>query len=270
MILQLNHSHSMSDQSTEVAKLQQHLSLLKHEYSKLQTKYHDVEFKYNAIAASNGKGTDDTFASRLLKTVSNLYNSETYSDIDIILKDKHIKAHKLVLSARSNLWNESMLGNRRELDWTDIETEVAMAIISWIYTSNLDLTSSSLALKLIQKAHDFKLESLVELCEQFLISVVNIRSCVKFYSVAEETEASNLLEYCSGLISVHWDDLNSSDFEHMNGPLLYKMLKNKTQFPLHTAVRLQREDVVFLCLVENSSKVSQFLMKRVASQSKYI
>ncbi|CAH2020462.1 unnamed protein product [Acanthoscelides obtectus] len=200
--------------------------ITKQEYSKLQTKYHDVEFKYNAISASNGKGTDDTFASRLLKTVSSLYNSETYSDIDIILKEEKMKAHKLVLSARSNLWNESMLSNRKELDWSDIETEVAMAII--------------------------------KLCEQFLISVVTIRSCVKFYSVAEETEASNLLEYCSGLISVHWDDLNSSDFEHMNGPLLYKMLKNKTQYPLHTAVRLQREDVVFLCLVENSSKVSDF------------
>lgn len=59
-----------------------------------------------------------------------------------------------------------------------------------------------------------------------------------------------------GLISTHWDDLNASDFEHMSGPLLYQMLKSKTQLPLHSAVRLQREDVVFLCLVENSSRVS--------------
>ncbi|CAH1987200.1 unnamed protein product [Acanthoscelides obtectus] len=126
------------DQATEVAKLQQHLSLLKQEYSKLQTKYHDVEFKYNAISASNGKGTDDTFASRLLKTVSSLYNSETYSDIDIILKEEKMKAHKLVLAQEAIYGMNLCSVIERELDWSDIETEVAMAIISWIYTSNLD------------------------------------------------------------------------------------------------------------------------------------
>lgn len=240
----------------EVTKLQQHLTLLKQEYSKLQTKYHEIEGKYNNIAAANGTSTEETFASRLLKTISTLHDKETYSDIKIKLADKEVFAHKLVLTARSTIWSEHVILNKNELDWSDIDPEVASNIILWLYTNNLNLSSSSQTLKLIKKAHEFKLDSLVELCEQFLISVVNIRSCVKFYSVAEEINAVNLREYCSGLISTHWDDLNSSDFEHMSGPLLYKMLKSKTQLPLHSAVRLQREDVVFLCLVENSSKVS--------------
>lgn len=236
--------------------MQQHLTLLKQEYSKLQTKYHEIEEKYNNVAAVNGS-TEDTFASRLLGTISSLYDSEIYSDIKIKIADKEIYAHKIVLNARSSIWNQEVLMNKKELDWSDIDSEVAMNIIIWIYTNNLKLSSSSASLKVIKKAYEFKLYSLVELCEQFLISVVNIRSCVKFYSVAEEINAINLREYCSGLISTHWDDLNSSDFEHMSGPLLYKMLKSKTQLPLHTAVRLQREDVLFLCLVENSSKVSK-------------
>lgn len=233
------------------------MTLLKQEYSKLQTKYHEIEAKYHNIVAANGINTEETFASRLLQTISNLYGSDRYSDVIIKLSDKEVHAHKLVLNARSTIWNENVLSNQKELDWTDIDLEVANDMILWIYTNKLNLSSSSVTLKLIRKAHEFKLDSLVELCEQFLISVVNIRSCVKFYSVAEEINADNLREYCSGLISTHWDDLNSSDFEHMSGPLLYKMLKSKTQLPLHSAVRLQREDVVFLCLVENSSKVSE-------------
>lgn len=209
------------------------------------------------MSAANSKNIEETFASRLLRTINNLYDSETYSDIIIKLSGKEVHAHKLVLNARSEIWNKQLLLNKNELDWTDIDTDVANDIILWIYTNNLNLSSASSTLKLIKKAYEFKLDSLVELCEQFLISVVNIRSCVKFYSVAEEINAVNLREYCSGLISTHWDDLNSSDFEHMSGPLLYKMLKSKTQLPLHSAVRLQREDVVFLCLVENSSKVSE-------------
>jgi hypothetical protein len=128
------------------------------------------------------------------------------------------------------------------------------------------LKSEDLTLKLIRKAYEFKLDNLVETCEQYLIYVVTIRTCVKFYSVAEEINAENLREYCSGLISTHWDDLNASDFEHMSGPLLYKMLKSKTQLPLHSAVRLQREDVVFLCLVENSTKVSFILLLKIYLQ----
>lgn len=212
------------------------------------------------MVASDIKNAEDTFASRLLKLINNLYDSETYSDIKIKLKDREINAHKLILNARLNIWSDNALNNKTDLDWSDIDPEVANSIILWIYTNNLNLSSSVLTLKLIKKAHEFKLDNLVELCEQFLISVVNIRSCVKFYSVAEEIEADNLREYCSGLISTHWDDLNSTDFDHMSGPLLYKMLKNKTQLPLHSAVRLQREDVVFLCLVENSSKVSVFII----------
>ncbi|CAG9820652.1 unnamed protein product [Phaedon cochleariae] len=247
-------------QSSEVTKLQQHLTLLKQEYSKLQTKYRDVEFKYNTIAATNNKNTEDTFAARLLKTISSLYNSERYSDLKIKLENKEIKAHKLVLNARSDIWNDSLLDEKNCLDWSEMNSEVAEAILLWLYTSNLNLSSSPMVLDLIKQAHTFKLKNLVEMCEQFLISVVNIRSCVKFYSVAEEIEAVNLREYCSGLISTHWDDLNATDFEHMSGPLLYKMLKSKTQLPLHSAVRLQREDVVFLCLVENSSRVSDSVL----------
>jgi hypothetical protein len=42
----------------------------------------------------------------------------------------------------------------------------------------------------------------------------------------------------------------------MSAPLLFQMFKSKTGFPLHAAVRLQREDVVFLYLVENNGDVS--------------
>lgn len=94
------------------------------------------------------------------------------------------------------------------------------------------------------------------------MSSVNVRSCVAFYCVAEEVGAVNLLEYCSSIISIHWDELLPQDFVHMSGALLYKMLKSKTKFPLHAAIRLRREDVVFLCLVENENEgtVSHFFI----------
>lgn len=98
-----------------------------------------------------------------------------------------------------------------------------------------------------------------KITERALVSSVGLRSCVRFYCVAEEVGAASLLEYCSGLISTLWDDLTPQDFEHMSGPLLYKMLKSKTKHPLHVAVRLLREDVVFLCLVENGGALGEIV-----------
>lgn len=166
-------------------------------------------------------------------------------------------AHKFVLNARSEEWREEVLADKTELDWSDLESDVGFALLRWIYTDVVDLQHDTLALGLLRAAHKFKLPGLLGLCERALVASVGVRSCVRFYCVAEEVGASSLQEYCSGLISAHWDDLTPQDFEHMSGPLLYKMLKSKTKHPLHVAVRLMREDVVFLCLVENDGSVSE-------------
>ena len=41
----------------------------------------------------------------------------------------------------------------------------------------------------------------------------------------------------------------------MPASLAYEMFKTKSEFPLHTAIRTKREDVVFLYLVENTAQV---------------
>ena len=64
------------------------------------------------------------------------------------------------------------------------------------------------------------------------------------------------LPIIQNIFCVSQDDFTSEDFAHMSAPLLFQMFKSKTGFPLHAAVRLQREDVVFLYLVENNADVS--------------
>lgn len=40
----------------------------------------------------------------------------------------------------------------------------------------------------------------------------------------------------------------------MSAQLLYKMIKSKTEYPLHKAIKVEREDVVFLYLIEMDSQ----------------
>lgn len=52
------------------------------------------------------------------------------------------------------------------------------------------------------------------------------------------------------VIFVFQDDFTCEDFANMNAQLLYKMFKAKTEYALHTAIRVKREDVVFLFLMD--------------------
>lgn len=45
----------------------------------------------------------------------------------------------------------------------------------------------------------------------------------------------------------------------MSAQLLYKMIKSKTEYPLHKAIKVEREDVVFLYLIEMDSQVLHLL-----------
>uniref|UniRef100_A0A3Q3EGX3 Uncharacterized protein n=1 Tax=Labrus bergylta TaxID=56723 RepID=A0A3Q3EGX3_9LABR len=69
----------------EVAKLQKHLALLRQEYVKMQQKLADTERRCAVLAAqTSGQGSSspaaaaDTFISRLLDIVADLYQQEQY------------------------------------------------------------------------------------------------------------------------------------------------------------------------------------------------
>lgn len=117
-------------------------------------------------------------------------------------------------------------------------------------------------LGVLRASKKFRLNPLVEICEQNLITSVNVKNCVKFYQLADEIGVETLRNHCSELISSYWNDFTSDDFAHMSAPLLFQMFKSKTNFPLHTAIKIRREDVVFLFLIEFngnlSSKVNEF------------
>ena len=179
-----------------------------------------------------------------------------FSDINVILEDgEKIPAHKFVLKARNSAWPIS-----NDLDWSNLTKTVGEALLEWIYTNKISLLDKEDAfnLELMKASKNFDLPDLMVLCERALIASVKIKNCIKLYTTAEEIGANGLKDHCSSLISTHWDDFTSEDFEHMTAPLLFQMFKTKTKYPLHSAVRLKREDVVFLYLIEFNQQVSLY------------
>lgn len=74
-----NHSHFSADSSrNEVDKLQQHLTLLKEEYVKLQTVHHEMERKYALLSATSGEISENSYVLRLVKIVNGLFDNHAF------------------------------------------------------------------------------------------------------------------------------------------------------------------------------------------------
>uniref|UniRef100_A0A3Q3Q182 Ankyrin repeat and FYVE domain containing 1 n=1 Tax=Monopterus albus TaxID=43700 RepID=A0A3Q3Q182_MONAL len=240
----------------EVAKLQKHLSLLRQEYVKMQQKLADTERRCAVLAAqASGQGSSspaaaDTFISRLLDIVYR------WDDLKVKVAGKKVSAHKFVLASRSDVWSLTNLASTSELDLSDCKPEVAMAMLRWAYTDELELSEDdAFLIELMKLANRFQLQLLRERCEKGVMSSVNVRNCIRFYQTAEELNATTLMNYCGEIIASHWDDLRKEDFSTMSAQLLYKMIKSKTEYPLHKAIKVEREDVVFLYLIEMDSQL---------------
>ncbi|XP_043485040.1 rabankyrin-5 [Leptopilina heterotoma] len=239
------------DDSVESQKWQQHLSLLREQYLTLYTANAELQQKYAALVAVQSEKGESGFIGRLLAAVASLYSQQNYSDLIVKLKDRDVPAHKFVLCARSDYW--SSVQEKSTLDWIDLDSHVGTVLLKWIYTDLVE--QENLTLELMKAASNFHLNELVEKCEIYLIGKVELKDCVSLYTVAEELGTQKLRDHCSSLISAHWEDLTGEDFKEMPGALLYQLLQTKSKYPLHSAVRLQREDVVFLYLIENNSEL---------------
>nr|CAD7425722.1 unnamed protein product [Timema monikensis] len=237
-------------EASDVIKLQLHLSLLKDEYVKLQNYCSDLERKYSLAIAKHGEVNENGFLSKLLKIVGGLFNQDHYSDIKVKLDGQLISAHRFVLSARSESWGVTSLFHADLLDWSMLNPDVGRAVLKWVYTDEVDFfDGDKFTLDLMCTANEFKLDELVTKCEKVLIASANIKNCISLYTTACQMGANFLKEHCSGLISAHWNDFTPADFSSMNSALLFDVLKSQTNFPLHSAIRLHRDDVVFLFLI---------------------
>nr|CAB3221682.1 ankyrin repeat and FYVE domain-containing protein 1 [Phallusia mammillata] len=264
---------SSTSKEEELEKSQKHLSLLRAQYVKLQEQFSDLQRRHSTLkAVHNSTNTDDTsqtketsndfgLAAGLLKLATKLYGSALYSDIEIRLKHRVHPGHKFVLAARSDKWEADGLDTLCHLDLQTLDSNAGEAVIKWIYTDSVDLKkcSDEFIIQLMKTAHTYSLKGLQTRCEHAILSTVNVRNCIQFYELAEEIGAMSLKEYCSTLVSMHWDDLTSDDFVSMAASILYTMFKSKSTFPLHRAIRAKREDVVFLYLIEHTGELPQTL-----------
>ena len=194
----------------------------------------------------------------LSKQAQSLFKNAALSDIELkISETETFNAHRFLLAARSEVWSPGSLQNANSLDLTKFSQKCNMAMLNWLYTDLVPQLEENHVIELMHMAKEFQLLDLSRRTEDALKPMVTRHNCVKFYQLAEEIESKSLIDYTGEIVSQHWEQLGAKELAAVKAPLLYEMLKRKSNDPLHRAIRAEREDVVFLYLIEFDSQSAE-------------
>lgn len=133
----------------------------------------------------------------LLNDFAKLYEAKKFCDVILKLSDgKEIKAHKAILSARSAVFaamfeHEMMENKENSVTISDMDSNVCEEMIRYIYTGEVT-NISDLVEELVDVADKYDLNDLKNMCENELISDIDIDNVDSLISLADRYRLDNL------------------------------------------------------------------------------
>ena len=168
----------------------------------------------------------DNCRKQVCEQLGTMLYDEEFSDFEIKCGDVSFKCHKVVLSARSPVFeamfkSEMRESNSNKLTITDVEPEVIGEMLHFIYTGNVTngFISEQVASDLLGTADKYQLNLLKNMCEDKLCSSLEISNSVEYLVLGDLHKADNLRQMALRLIVKNMDLIVDSD--------VYKTLMNK-------------------------------------------
>ena len=121
------------------------------------------------------------------------YLSKEMSDVQIKCGDQTFDCHKVILSARSPVFNRMLLSEMKEkasgvVDLTDTTPEVVRELLEFIYTGNCCIDGNAdpeIVCGLLEAADKYELEHLKEMCQYTLSSAVTADNCLQYLALGD-------------------------------------------------------------------------------------
>ncbi|ESO85970.1 hypothetical protein LOTGIDRAFT_167463, partial [Lottia gigantea] len=182
-----------------IEDLEKELNSVREEYVRLQDHLADIELKYQSALANEKEGRGSQFSTELQTVVANLFNCEKYSDVQVLLEDDKIfYGHKLILAARSLYWGVTDLSLAPSIDFKHVNNDVAMAVLKWIYTDDIDIENVSVdfLMELLKVSSKYHLETLFTRSQKILITRITTENSQKLYRLANELPSTTLKNHC--------------------------------------------------------------------------
>ena len=119
----------------------------------------------------------------------NLFIIQSGSDISFIVTGQVIRAHKLILSARSPVFAAMFQSDMKEKGMEEIvipeiAPDIFRDLLRFIYTDQVQFTESNVP-QLLAAANQFLLPSLKSKCEEFIMEYLTTENCVEMLTLAD-------------------------------------------------------------------------------------
>lgn len=137
-------------------------------------------------------------------TYKSLIGNKSRSDVTFCIDSEYVAAHRLILAARSDVFDTMLFGfanvnNQKVVYIEDISMDIFRHMLNYIYTNSVDLNLDNV-IEILYAAHKYNLSFLEDRCEQFIDSHTTYGNALAtihqlFQYNAFETIKSKLLQF---------------------------------------------------------------------------
>ncbi|XP_063904272.1 BTB/POZ domain-containing protein 9-like isoform X3 [Zophobas morio] len=157
-----------------------------------------------------------TDSSKIYDVMSSYYLKETFSDIQLILSDKTLHAHKIVLAARCKYFESLLLQDPKQtqIELINVPSKALETILYYIYTGTVVIASSdeNYVSDILKLAQEYSLKTLVQFINQKMGSIVDLSNVSFFLNIANAHDMDELKEKCHTFIDEHVSQTFEYDF----------------------------------------------------------
>merc|ERR1712200_109432 len=142
-----------------------------------------------------------------------LTNAEDhYADVTIICNDGSVRAHKNVLSARSEYFDRMLSSTMKEgltgvIEVKDMEMSVCQTILEYIYSGEVD--QEKMNVEVLAEAEKMGLFTLKKECSSKLINDLSTSNCVKMIEAGDLHKDDDLKDKAKQFIIENYEDLSN-------------------------------------------------------------
>lgn len=134
----------------------------------------------------------------LVKNFGELFETMKFSDVTFNIRGSKFKAHKAILSARSQVFaamfdHETLENLRHQVNIQDIDPEVFQEMLRFVYIGRVaQIKMKTLSTRLLVAAGKYLLGSLLTACEKYLVNEISAENCIEFLLLADGHSADYL------------------------------------------------------------------------------
>ncbi len=135
--------------------------------------------------------------SKEIDQLHQMYQERSFTDLEIKIKDRSLKVHKVLLAASSSVLRQKLLelpeGSALELN--DLDAEVAEEMINFVYDGKVkDMEKHSK--DLLMASQHYNMERLKKYCENYFFENLSIENTVETLKLSIKSDADELKEEC--------------------------------------------------------------------------